>query len=74
MSRRSRIRYCLTRKGMEGDELEAFVEEDISNVVALFREFNSGTHGGAGRFTITQLTTIKRRVEDAIRFLHRILR
>jgi len=59
---------------MEGDELEAFVEEDISNVVALFREFNSGTHGGAGRFTITQLTTIKRRVEDAIRFLHRILR
>lgn len=51
VSRRARIRFCLRRRGTHDEELEDFVEEDILNVLALFREFNDGTHGSAGRFS-----------------------
>ena len=40
------------------------------NVLTLFRDFNNGTHGHAGRFTITQLNALRIRVESAIRFIH----
>lgn len=72
VTRRSRIRYCLERRGNYDQELEVFVDEDISNVVELFRDFNRGTHGSAGAYTFRQLSAIKRRVEDAILFLCRI--
>jgi hypothetical protein len=49
------------------------VDDDIDNVITLFDDFNSGTHGGAGCFDLAQLTAIKTRVEDAIQFLHRIV-
>lgn len=52
--------------------MEDFVEENIKNVLALFGEFNGGTHGTAGRFGLDQLQALKARVEDAIRFIHRI--
>jgi hypothetical protein len=73
VSRRARIQYCLRRSGSYDAALEDFVEQDIDNVLALFSEFNAGTHGGAGRFGLAQLRAIKSRVEDAIRFVHRIL-
>lgn len=37
----------------------------------MFHEFNDGTHGNAGRFNLRQLQAIKRRVEDAVRFVAR---
>ena len=74
VTRRARIRYCLDRRGASDPDLEAFVEEDLENVITLFRDFNDGTHGSAGRFDLAQLAAIKRRVEDAIVFLHRIVR
>ena len=43
VSRRARIRYCLRRSGSHSPELEDFVEEDITNVLALFAEFDAGT-------------------------------
>jgi len=49
-----------------------FVEADIDNVLALFGEFNSGTHGSARRFSLDQLRTLKARVEDAVLFVLRI--
>lgn len=73
VSRRARIRFCLLRSGSHDSALEDFVEDDIANVLALFGEFNEGTHGGAGRFGLEQLRAIKSRVEDAIRFVRRIL-
>lgn len=73
VSRRARIRFCLRRSGSYDPALEDFVEQDIENVLALFGEFNEGTHGGAGRFGLEHLRAIKSRVEDAIRFVHRIL-
>lgn len=72
VSRRARIQYCLRRGGLEHDALEAFVDDDIDNVLALFAEFNSGTHGAAGKFSIGQLRTLKTRVEDAVLFVLRI--
>lgn len=73
VSRRARIKHCLQRRNSYASELLDFVEADVDDVVSLFREFNSGTHGAAGRFTLDQLRTLKVRVEHAIGFLHRIL-
>lgn len=72
-TRRARIRYILHVNGMAQDELESFVEADMENVVQLFQTFNQGTHGTAGKFDITQLQAIRRRVEDGIMFLARLI-
>ena len=72
VTRRSRVRHCLIRQGVHNIELESFVENDLDNVVTLFDEFNSGTHGQAGRFDLAALTAIKARVEGAIQFVARI--
>lgn len=69
-TRRSKVRYLLGRKGIDEKTLEDLVDEDVNNVLALFRDFNDGTHGHAGRFTITQLNAIRMRVESAIGFIH----
>ncbi|MEU4414859.1 hypothetical protein AB0G00_12670 [Nocardia salmonicida] len=69
-TRRSKIRYLLGRKGIDEKALEDLVEEDVNNVLMLFRDFNNGTHGHAGRFTVTQLNAIRIRVESAIGFIH----
>lgn len=72
VTRRSRVRHCLIRQGTHNVELETFVEDDLDNVVTLFDEFNSGTHGHAGRFDLAALAAIKERVEGAIQFVARI--
>ena len=72
-TRRSKIRYFLRLKRMADETLEDFVEQDMSNVVQLFREFNDGTHGSSGHFTYQQLVAIKKRVEDAVAFLWSII-
>lgn len=72
LTRRARIRHCLDRRGGSDEALIAFVEADIENVITLFDEFNDGTHGQAGRFSLLQLQAVKKRVEDAIRFIARI--
>ena len=72
VSRRARVRHCLTRRGGYDPTLEAFIEADLDNVLSLFSEFNSGTHGVAGRFDLTGLTAIKMRVEGAIQFVSHI--
>jgi hypothetical protein len=72
ISRRARVRHCLTRRGGYDPALEEFIEADLDNVLSLFSEFNSGTHGVAGHFDMTGLTAIKMRVEGAIQFVSRI--
>ena len=59
---------------MNQEELEDFIEADMKNVVDLFHVFNKGTHGTAGTFTSSQLHEIRKRTEDAIMFLFRLLR
>lgn len=70
--RRARVGYLLMRRGTPDPALEAFVDDDIDEVVGLFQDVNDGTHGKAGRYDVTQLSAIKHRVEDTIRFLYRI--
>lgn len=72
-TRRAKIRYILQRSGIEGDELESFVDSDLENVVELFKTFNQGTHGEAGRFSFNKLQAIRVRVEDGILYLSRLL-
>lgn len=73
VTRRSRLHYRLEQKGISDPDLETFVEADIDDVVSLFREFNDGTHGTAGHFSFPELSSIKHRVEDAVRFLHHLI-
>ncbi|WP_221857300.1 hypothetical protein [Microbacterium marinilacus] len=69
-TRRAKVGFLLRRKGVSVDEIEALIEQDVDNVLTLFRDFNDGTHGHAGRFTITQLSALRNRVESAISFIH----
>jgi hypothetical protein len=73
-TRRAKIQFCLERKALGAPELVDFVDDDLENVATLFGVFNDGTHGSAGRFDLDQLASLKMRVEDAIRFLHRLVR
>ena len=72
-TRRSKIRFFLQRSNMAEKALEEFVDEDLNNVLHLFRELNDGTHGSAGRFSLHQLSSIRKRVEDAVDFLWNII-
>lgn len=72
-TRRSRIRYFLHRNGMREQSLEDFVENDINSIVQLFRVFNEGTHGAAGKFDHEALQSIRKRVEDGIVFLSEVI-
>lgn len=72
-TRKSKIRYFLKSSGFVDDKLEDFIEEDIKGVVQLFDVFNKGTHGNAGKFTHVQLLAIRKRVEDGIAFLSKIV-
>ena len=68
-TRRARIKLLLTRQGLRGPESEQFASQNVEDILELFRVFNAGTHGSAGRLSLPQLKAVKRRVEDGIFFL-----
>lgn len=72
-TRRERINFILETRDITTPEFQDFVDTDIRDTLQLFRELNSGTHGSAGKYSMTKLVSIKVRVEDLIRFLTRIL-
>lgn len=73
-TRKEKIKYLLGRSGILTEEAVNFVDEDVKNVLSLFRVFNDGTHGSSGKFGITKLLSIKNRVEDGIAYLFSICR
>lgn len=73
-TRKEKIKYLLGRSGILAEEAVIFVDEDVKNVLSLFRVFNDGTHGSSGRFGIDKLLAIKNRVEDGISYLASICR
>lgn len=73
-TRRAKIGFIMRRKGIDSTELGDFVEDDINNVLDLFSVFNSATHGAAGKYEMTKLAAIKKRVEGGIEFLSRLCR
>lgn len=68
-TRRERIKLLLARQKMSALEFEEFVEQDVENILDLFRVFDDGTDGSAGRLSLHQLRSVKKRVEDGILFL-----
>ena len=72
-TRRSRIRYVLSTKGMDVESLEDFVERDIANILELFDVLNSGAHGDAGKYDLPKLLAIKTRAEEGLLFMARIV-
>lgn len=73
VTRRSKVSFLLRRIGITNTLMTGVVAKDMDNVLTLFRTFNDGTHGHAGRFTITELSAIRTRVEAAIAFVHEIV-
>lgn len=73
VTRRSKVSYLLRRHGVTMEGITDLVAEDIDNVLSLFRTFNDGTHGHAGRFTMTELSAIRTRVESAIGFIYEVV-
>lgn len=69
VARREKIGYLLDLNDAGYEPLGDFVEQDVNDVLNLFSQFNKGTHGDAGNFDLPALRAIKRRVENAIRFL-----
>lgn len=72
-TKRSKIHFLLSKKGLFNENLEEFIEKDIENILELFSVFNEGTHGSAGKFELHKLITIKKRVEDGIIFLSNLV-
>lgn len=72
-TRRAKIRFMFYRHGIVDEAAASFVDDDMENVVQLFRVFNDGTHGSSGKFTHAQLLAIRTRVEDAVSFLWGII-
>ncbi|MES2903371.1 MAG: hypothetical protein V4696_04220 [Pseudomonadota bacterium] len=69
VTRRTKIKFMLSRDGLADEALESFVQDDIDNILTLFQVFNDGTHGSAGKFGASQLRLIKQRVENGLQFL-----
>ena len=68
-TRRAKLQFLLQRQGTADEALESFAEANIADVVNLFPLLNAGAHGPAGEYSITQLHSIKNRVEGAIEFI-----
>lgn len=73
-TRREKIKFLLQRSGIIYDTALQFVNEDVNNILNLFRVFNDGTHGTSGKFSIDKLMAIKTRIEDGITYLTSISR
>lgn len=73
-TRRAKIGYMLHSAGLDSSSSVDFVDEDVSDILTLFRVFNEGTHGTSGKFGLTQLISIKTRVETGICYLASIAR
>lgn len=71
-TRRSKISFLLSKKGIRLSEAAEFADQDIGNVMELFELLNAGTHGEAGRYSLQSLAAIKGRVEDGLVFLSRL--
>lgn len=68
-NRRFKIKYILSQRSIQSEQLEKFVDSDVEDLLSLFRTLNDGTHGNAGKFDIQQLLKLKKRVEDSIDFI-----
>lgn len=67
-TRKEKIKYLLSNKNLVEAVVE-FTDNDISNVLELFHVLSEGTHGEAGKYSMSKLNAVKKRVEDGLYFL-----
>ncbi|MCR9193429.1 MAG: hypothetical protein NXH88_01785 [Hyphomonas sp.] len=68
-TRRAKFDYMLSMHGLNEPTLGDFVERDIDDILQLLGELNSATHGAAGKFSLGQLSKLRKRVRDGLEFL-----
>ena len=68
-TRRAKIEFMLARRGLPEPALGEFVAQDIDDILNLLAELNGATHGNAGKFTLGQLSKLRKRVRDGLEFL-----
>ena len=71
-TRREKVKFLLEKSGIVSGAAVDFVDDDVENVLGLFRVFNDGTHGTSGKFGLDKLLAIKTRVENGISYLSSI--
>lgn len=67
-TRREKIRFMMKDMSFS-DSVIDFVEADITNILELFHILSDGTHGEAGRYKMSKLKQVKKRVEQGLIFL-----
>lgn len=72
LTRRTKLKYLLNVKNISDNDLAEFIDVDIDDVLSLFKVFNDGTHGTAGKYNSGQLSVIKKRVEDCLGFISKV--
>jgi len=67
-TRREKIKYMMRNK-ITDENIVAFADEDIKNILELFHVLSDGTHGESGKYSYEKLKQVKKRVESGINFL-----
>ena len=71
-TRRWKIKYILENAGIVNEMAVDFVDENVNNILQLFKVFNKGTHGFSGKYDFKTLVAIKERVESSIFYFSKI--
>lgn len=67
-TRKEKIGFMMRHLDMDSSVVK-FADEDITNILELFKVLNGGTHGKAGKYEYNKLVQVKKRVEKGINFL-----
>ena len=67
-TRKEKIRYMMRHFNFQNCVVD-FADSNIENILQLFFELSGGTHGKAGKYDMSKLLQVKKRVEQGINFL-----
>lgn len=67
-TRKEKIGFMMRHLDMDSSVVK-FADEDITNILELFKVLSGGTHGKAGKYEYNKLVQVKKRVEKGINFL-----
>lgn len=67
-TRKEKLKYMMRNK-INDENIVAFADENINNILHLNYILSGGTHGEAGKYSFEKLEQVKKRVECGINFL-----
>ncbi len=68
-TRREKIKYVMSKKGISSELIIEFTDNNIENIVSLINELSNGTHGHSNKYSLNQLKLLKKRFEYSINFV-----